>query len=426
MKEKKIMTYDRIVRMALGLACGVSLAAVCGCGGESSPVEGPYRPTVQNPDASNPPMAGIARSIGKMADTDIIVWVDGSALTKKDFDDAVNAVRFQIAKYKGNTKPQQLNSIYNLMCRRIVGDFVNEQLLVHEARNRKFLTQEQLDKKFDAAKADFAKACEMKPKLLAKAYPGGQRAMGRMVENMVWKKEILSAVPIPEVSAATVSNLIAGLKADNLAIQASNELQRAALKKLREQIVSTKADFEAMARIHSKCPFRQDGEKGNWGSFGRDDFRQDFFNDELGEAIFKLKPGEISDVQEDGEGYSIVKFVGFDDRDEKLAEAKRDRVFSRIFLPKQPFYLVENFASMEKSLKMQVKGQAIEDFVNDLKKKAKIVYPHGEDFFGDEKKAKKQAAKAVKQTAAKKAKPVDAKPAKKGAAKKAKKGASAK
>lgn len=384
--------------MKRNMVLALAVLALGGCGPSSEKDEKAVRyvPSLENPDASNPPQVSKIKSIGKLGPDDVIVWVDGSALTRKGFEDAVNFIRFQIGKYKGNAKPQQLNSVYNTMCGRIVQDFITEQVLVHEARNRKLFNREQLDAAYAAAKADFAKACNVKEKNLARAYPGGELTLGRMLENMVWKRAMIAAIPKPEVSDATVSNLIADIRAENKALAASNELQRVKLQRLREEIVRTKADFEEMAKKHSQCPFRTEGEQGNWGAFARSDFRKDFYNEDLGKAIFALKPGEMSDVLEDGEGYSIVKFIGYDKRDEKLKEDERDRVFSRIFLPKQSFYLIESFKVTKEGLTRQVQGEAVEKEVNRLKGLMKIVYPHGDDFFGEKMREAKRAAKAAK------------------------------
>ena len=376
----KISSSVKVVVLAL------AVAAVGGCGSKEEPVQVAYRPSIVNPDASNPPEKGKKTTIGKMAPDDVIVWVDGSALTRRDFDNSVGYIAFQINQYKQEVKDQKKMQVFNMMSRRVVTDFVQDQLLVHEARARKLLTQEQLDERFATAARDLAKLCNVSVDRLKKVIPGGETALGKLLETLVWKKEMIAAIPpLAVVDDASVSNVITELKAANAQIAGSNALMRATLEKLRTEIVRTKADFEAMAVKHSKDPLRIEGEKGNWGAFGRDDFKKEYFNYDLGQAVFALKPGEISGVLEDGEGFSIVKFIEFDERDKELKEEDRDRILSRIFLPKANLVVIEPFDVMKKALELQMRNGAVEKELERLMGKAKIVYPHGRNFFGDRK-----------------------------------------
>lgn len=364
----------------------LAVAAVGGCGSKDGPAQVAYRPSIVNPDASNPPANGKNATIGEMAPDDVIVWVDGSALTRRDFDNSVGYIAFQICQYKQEVKVQKKMQVFNMMSRRVVTDFVQDQLLIHEARTRKLLTQEQLDERFDTAARNLAKLCNVSADRLKKVIPGGEAALGKLLETLVWKKEMIAAIPpLAVVDDASVSNVIAELKAANVQIAGSNALMRVAMEKLRAEIVRTKADFEAMAVRHSKDPLRIEGEKGNWGAFGRDDFKKEYFNYDLGQAVFALKPGEISGVLEDGEGFSIVKFIEFDERDKELKEEDRDRVLSRIFLPKANMIVIEPFGAMKKALERQMRNGGIEKELDRLMGKAKIVYPHGRNFFGDRK-----------------------------------------
>lgn len=352
------------------------LAVVCGCGGS----EQAYRPSLVNPDKSNPPAVGATKSMEQMAKDDIVVWVDGSAMTRQDFDNALGFVNMRMRRAPSNLNPQQLMSIYQKQCFSIIPDFVSVQLLVHEARNRKLLSEEELVRRFEEQKDILAKQCRASIETVAKTFPGGMPAIDRMAETRVWQLEMVDKIqPIAIVDAPGVSNFLEIVRQNNLATATTNAMRKARLEAMRKDILAGKATFEDLAEKHSQCHFKAPGSGGRWGSYRRNFFNKRAGNDEMGQAIFNLKEGEISEVLEDGQGYSIVKFVKYDDR---FGDTDgEDRLLARIFLKKDPPLVTETFDSMKELLTRQMKDQGVEKELNRLKSEAVIVYPHGTNFF---------------------------------------------
>lgn len=105
------------------------------------------------------------------------------------------------------------------------------------------------------------------------------------------------------------------------------------------------ADFAAVAKANSTCPSSQQG--GDLGFFGKGQMVPQFE-----EAAFALKPGEISNVVETQFGYHIIKLT------EKKAADKVD------FKEAQP--------RIDDYLKNQKIGAAVNDFLTEAKKTAKI------------------------------------------------------
>lgn len=401
-------SMKKIVTMTV--LAGLGAALVGGCG-EKKKEPFVYRPSASNPEVSNPPPIGDAKPLAKMRHDDVIVWVDGDALTLRDFIGQDNFARLQLQKQpKDDKNRKRLQAAYNSMCHAIIPEFVNDRLLVHEARRQKLIAEADLEKTFEDARKDFVGAFgEPSWKALTRRFPDGERVLGGVIETAIWKKAMLATIkPIEEITPAVASNVIDQVKEMNRQIAVTNEMNRAKLKALLPQLRKPGADFNAVAKTWSQCKFRDDEAKGNWGAFGRSEFKEEYMNAEMGEAIFALKPGEISDVLEDGEGYSIVKFVEFDERDKDQPENKRDRILSRIFLPKTPPFMIESVAAMTKGLQGQMMQQAVDKRLAELKAQAKIVYPHGEDFFGnkpsyqqleDARRADRMARKAGKEAA---------------------------
>lgn len=364
---------------ALKSVSAVAFAAVlAGCGGDRKD-EG-FRPSLENPDKSNPPKVGAERKLIEMGMDDVVVWVDGSALTRRGFDQAVNYIRFQLRQAPQSVKPQQLEQIYNAHCRSIIDDFVSDQLLVHAARERKPYTMSELKAKIRESREDLAKKARIKPALLAKVYPGGDPELDRRAETMVWRRSQVDLVRPKECSGQEVSNFIASAVSINEGIARTNAMRKAQLAAWRQEIVSGKATFEALADKYSECPFKREGSGGDWGSYRHDYFKEQFHNKEMGDAIFKLQEGEISQVLEDGEGYSLVKFVEYDTR--FGSTDGEDRRCSRIFLPKQPELMIPSFKALKNQIMAQVTSDAVEKEVARLKAAATIVYPNGTNLLG--------------------------------------------
>ena len=105
------------------------------------------------------------------------------------------------------------------------------------------------------------------------------------------------------------------------------------------------ADFAAVAKGNSTCPSSQQG--GDLGFFGKGQMVPPFE-----QAAFALKPGEISNVVETQFGYHIIKLT------EKKTADKVD------FKEAQP--------RIEEYLKNQKVGIAVNDFLTETRKTAKI------------------------------------------------------
>lgn len=114
--------------------------------------------------------------------------------------------------------------------------------------------------------------------------------------------------------------------------------------KLRKEL-SAGADFAVLAREHSTCPSSQQG--GDLGFFGKGQMVPSFEK-----AAFALKPGEISDVVETQFGYHIIRLT------EKAAAMTTD--------------FKETKAKIEEFLKGQKVNEAIQKYLIETKKSAKI------------------------------------------------------
>jgi peptidyl-prolyl cis-trans isomerase C len=142
--------------------------------------------------------------------------------------------------------------------------------------------------------------------------------------------------------AVKASHILIGV--DQKATAEEKKAAREKIDKLRKELAGG-ADFAALAKGNSTCPSSQQG--GDLGSFGKGQMVPAF---EV--AAFSLKPGEISEVVETQFGYHIIKLT------EKKAVEKVE------FKEARP--------RIEDYLKNQKVGAAVNDYLTEARKTAKI------------------------------------------------------
>lgn len=119
---------------------------------------------------------------------------------------------------------------------------------------------------------------------------------------------------------------------------------RAKAEKLHKELVNG-ADFAKLAHDNSTCPSSKQG--GDLGYFGKGKMVPQFE-----QAAFALQPGGLSDVVETNFGYHIIKLVDRKKAEEIPLSAARDKI--------------------EYYLRVQKTNAAIETFVGEARKNAKI------------------------------------------------------
>jgi peptidyl-prolyl cis-trans isomerase C len=141
------------------------------------------------------------------------------------------------------------------------------------------------------------------------------------------------------------------VKASHILIGVDGKATADEKKKAREKADKLKkelaggADFATLAKGNSTCPSSQQG--GDLGSFGKGEMVPAFEK-----AAFALKPGEVSDVVETQFGYHIIKLT------EKIPAAITEYKDVK--------------AKIEEFLKGQKVNEAIQKYLEEAKKTAKI------------------------------------------------------
>lgn len=152
-------------------------------------------------------------------------------------------------------------------------------------------------------------------------------------------------------------HILFGIKDPESREPLSEEAKQAQRKKAEEMLIEVKkpgADFAALAREHSSCPSGKSS-GGDLGYFSRGGMVPPF-----AEAAFAAKVGEISGIVETVHGYHIIEVTG------RLGPGETI-----------PFEAVKE--QIRNMLEAQRPQKVLTQYKEDLRSRAKIVYPPGKE-----------------------------------------------
>lgn len=273
--------------------------------------------------------------------------------------DALELRRAKKVVLRGKTVPADQQAAFD---RQAVEQLISAELLYQAAAK---LEIKDLDKQIDAKLAqgrarfkdeqefkNAIKDLEMDEKAL-REYTRRDLLISRFVETTFASKAAVTEAEIrgfydknPDKfkrdEAVKASHILIG--SDSTASADDRKKAREKAEKLRKELAGG-ADFAALAKGNSTCPSSQQG--GDLGFFGKGQMVAPFEK-----AAFALKPGEISDVVETQFGYHIIK----------LTERK----------PAESIAYNDAKARIEDFLKGQKANEAIQKYLEDTRKTAKI------------------------------------------------------
>jgi peptidyl-prolyl cis-trans isomerase C len=275
---------------------------------------------------------------------------------------AIDAIELRRAKkvmLRGQSVPPEQQSEVDKLA---TGQLVSAELLYQAADK---LEIKDLDKQIDAKLAegkarfskseDFDKAIkdlEMDEKSL-RDYTRRDLVISKFVESAIVPKVKVTEEDARAFYSKNPDKFLRSelVKASHILIgvdaKASDEEKKKASEKalkLRKELAGG-ADFATLAKGNSTCPSSQQG--GDLGFFAKGQMVPAF-----DKSVFELKPGEISDVVETQFGYHIIK----------LTEKK----------PAETVSFKEAQSKIEEFLKGQKINAAVEDYLSEAKKTAKI------------------------------------------------------
>jgi len=373
--------YETMLKTALLLA----LVFWAGCEKRATrrPRTGPWKPTMTVPSVGRLPVCE-PRSLAEMEDDDIIMAVNGVALTKGDFGLAMRRYWWSLGQDK-MMKPEERARKYRLYGKQYLDQFLSSQLLACAARRQRLISEPDLVKRVEAGVKRSARKFGMPTKVLGRSIPGGLDEIRRTLEEMCWTTDYVSSNVMPRVEKVDdvmVSNVIAQVEAENRAAETTNKVRRATITALRRRIVEGGEDFGKLADEYGMDDSQKKGEGGYWKSFRTSVERDPVFVDK----IYPMPVGGVSEVLEDDEGYYLVKVLKIEQLPMPTnapAEYRppKDYDLARIFVDKEETTDIGTPNEIRKSFQAQFYQAALRKELEKLAETADIVYPYGTNLF---------------------------------------------
>ena len=333
-----------------------------------------------------PKAAQSAVGYSTLKDSDVLVSVNGRNLTKGDLEGQLK-IKIKVAKSK--TKKFSAEKEANLTKRlkeSACQTFLPLALFATEAKKLNIVPTDshrmQLEQKYCAT---YGGGCKTVGEMYSKMEPVESSAIKNLLELDLLSQSYISTVLSTQmvVTAAEVSNQVAYTIAYNQRMTLTNALIYAQASNILAR-ARAGADFSELAD-----EFSQDEEKEPGGDLGfceADDFSME--SPTYWENIVCLKPGEITDVMESDEGIEIVKFLG--EKEDVYGDGSHiARHLARIVWHTAIIFDTDE-ELIRKEMEKDRKNDVIKAAVEELQKKAKVVYPHGEEVIPGARKRKRK------------------------------------
>jgi peptidyl-prolyl cis-trans isomerase C len=253
-----------------------------------------------------------------------VAVVDGSIITKADFDREMSHVKQQLMSTGKPFVDSQLSQIK----KEVLEQLINRELLYQESQREGItISEAEVNEKLEAMKKNFPSEADFENVLtqanLSEGEIKAQIERGLAIDEFITGK-FVDKVTLSEneVKAYYEDNPESfkqpeQVKASHILIKVGPQEDRTSARMKIEQIqqrLRKGEDFAALAKEFSQCPSGSKG--GDLGYFSRGQMTKPFED-----AAFALKPGEISDIVETRFGYHLIKV---NDRTPETAMAFND------------------------------------------------------------------------------------------------------
>jgi peptidyl-prolyl cis-trans isomerase C len=244
-----------------------------------------------------------------------VATVNGVEITQDDFDKEMARVRSQFARSGRSLKESPLPDIKD----RVLETLINRELLYQESQEKGIKVDDaEVNQQVDSLKKRFPNEEEFKAALkemkISEDELKSQIRKGMAIQQFV-DKDLVKDVKVSEKEVEDfyknnpdMFKQPEQVRASHILIkvdaQADKSAKDEANKKIKEVQKKLEAgeDFADLAKAYSEGPSKVNG--GDLGYFGRGRMVKPFED-----AVFKLKPGEVSGMVETPFGYHLIKVV---------------------------------------------------------------------------------------------------------------------
>ncbi|MBP5511500.1 MAG: peptidylprolyl isomerase [Kiritimatiellae bacterium] len=321
--------------------------------------------------AAKPASAIAAVSSGNPEE--VIASVNGHKFLRKEMDEIVN-----IALKAQNVPAEQQKEAREFFEKQVTYSKIMKMILLDEVKKQNIVVTDEDRKKREGELAEQLKVQGKKLEDFFKQSPIGEAvARQEFADSIAINKLFDIKVPAPEVKADEIAKAIAEAKEANAKAEAANKNLGAEKAKAKEKIASLKkqldggADFAKLAQENSDCPSKAKG--GDLGTFTRGQMVKPFED-----AAFAQEIGKVGDIVETQFGFHLIKVTAknpaVEAKDGK--PGKPESVAASHILVKTPQAQaprpVPTEEQVKKNLENQRRGTAIQQYIDGLKKAAKV------------------------------------------------------
>ena len=356
-------------RFAVFTLSAILVAVASGCGDRSS----------LSSKAARPGNAKKSAQYEALSANDVIVTVDGSALTKSNVEERVN-LTIALARISGRY-PGDLNKpiVRNRLVKNEISRFIVGRILLNAARAEKISeladARELASRQVVGSYGEEGESYEAFVKRLNVKY---RAALQEKVDEaaMIFSFIHVSAGDSAKVTEAEIDEIVAhGRKLESESKRLLAEQRQKAVS-IHERLVAGES-FEQLAA--DSFTAGEDGGNGEWGSYTKTAL--EFHYPEVAKAVASLQKGEFTQPLELDDGIYIVKLYEREGAGAESAVTLNPEMLTlgRIVLPLPMMYE----ESDRDSIKYDLLNRKLTRFQSDkllpeLRSKAKISYPHGQ------------------------------------------------
>ncbi len=335
------------------------------------------------PRREKPYETGEETVVDALKPEDVLVAVNGYPLTKAKFDEVLKMKAQELSTRKGANAAYAGNQLAEFK-KSYVPLFVNQRLLLDEAKRLKVLSAEEISRRVNEVVSKQAKLRKMPMEKLIKSFHGDFRyalydIQAMIVMNALIKKHI---PPVGDVTDSVVAAFQDAIRADIEGATKTNEMIRARMAGWKRDILAKKITFEELAKKYNSGDDASPEKPGYWGDLERGEIE----DKRVQSAVFSLKVGEISDPVEDDDGFHLIRVLAVKPPEKNEAgRVIQDEVRSveHIYVNKLPLLIQDADADLKIDLKRQMQLQAVNAYLENMKTNGanRIEFPHGKHLF---------------------------------------------
>lgn len=348
------------------------------------------KPKEERPSLPGVKVGTTSKLIEEMAPHEVILSVNGVALTREAYDDAMALKETLYVLGRPATTKQEVTMSRPYWARAVLQEFVSRQVILQAARAKQHQTTTEA---LRASRADVASLLKVEERDVERKFTEMGR-VGLAMKNVMEENAVIRSFRETEhgqslkVTPSDVDTRIREIKAYHERAEATNQLVMAKGRTIYEQLKKGE-DFMKLAGIYSEA---EETPKGTWGTF----LKGELDDAKIRESAFSLPVGGVSEPIDTEEGLVLLKVL--DRKVEVLGPAVEPSGPATVTLGRILLRMAQGGAGTKLPTREEVEKALMNQKVKELQQKwipslvatATIAYPNGTNLWLSA-KAKKSA-----------------------------------